>query len=186
MARVNRRNSVHRMAGRSLPLLISIAALSLAGCGGGGGARPSPTPAPPAAPAPTPTPTPTPAPTPTPTPPPTGNFNTTETRRSDGVNFHGAITAYQAGGDRAGDFGGRHRRWDRSGQPRVCWTHLVLFCRCRRIARHQWRRHAWHQCRTDPARGEKRRGHDGHRVQCQFAGAARRPAGQLRDRGPGQ
>jgi len=97
MARVNRRNSVHRMAGRSLPLLISIAALSLAGCGGGGGARPSPTPAPPAAPAPTPTPTPTPAPTPTPTPPPTGNFNTTETRRSDGVNFHGAITAYQAG-----------------------------------------------------------------------------------------
>ena len=74
-------------------MLISIAALSLAGCGGGGVAGPLPTPAPPAAPAPTPTPTPTPAPT----PPPTGNFNTAETRRSDGVNFHGAITAYQAG-----------------------------------------------------------------------------------------
>lgn len=78
-----------------MPILLSIAALSLAGCGGGGGARPAPTPAPPAAPAPTPTPTP--VPTPTPTPPPTGNFNTAETRRSDGVNFHGAITAYQAG-----------------------------------------------------------------------------------------
>ena len=76
-------------------MLVSLAALPLAGCGGGGGARPSPTPAPPSAPAPNPTPTP--VPTPTPTPPPTGNFNTAETRRSDGVNFHGAITAYQAG-----------------------------------------------------------------------------------------
>jgi subtilisin family serine protease len=97
MVHQNRRKGVRRMAGRPLPLLLSVAALSLAGCGGGGGARPSPTPAPPAAPAPTPTPTPAPAPTPTPTPPPTGNFNTAETRRSDGVNFHGAITAYQAG-----------------------------------------------------------------------------------------
>jgi subtilisin family serine protease len=95
MVHQNRRKGVRRMAGRPLPLLLSVAALSLAGCGGGGGARPSPTPAPPAAPAPTPTPAP--APTPTPTPPSTGNFNTAETRRSDGVNFHGAITAYQAG-----------------------------------------------------------------------------------------
>lgn len=92
MTNANRRSILRHMAGRPLPLLLSIAALSLAACGGGGGtARPSPTPAPPPAPAPTPT------PTPTPTPPPTGNFNTAETRRSDGVNFHGAITAYQAG-----------------------------------------------------------------------------------------
>ena len=95
MADANRRSSIRRVAGRPLPLLLGLAALSLAACGGGGGARPAPTPAPP--PAPAPTPTPTPAPTPTPTPPPTGNFNTAETRMSDGVNFHGAITAYQAG-----------------------------------------------------------------------------------------
>ncbi len=99
MADAKRRSCIRRMMAQPLPVLLSMAALSLAGCGGGGGARPAPTPAPPAAPAPTPTPvpTPTPAPTPTPTPPPTGNFNTAETRRSDGVNFHGAITAYQAG-----------------------------------------------------------------------------------------
>ncbi|HKX90646.1 MAG TPA: hypothetical protein VJM13_15645, partial [Sphingopyxis sp.] len=91
MADANRRSCIRRMTGRPLPLLLGIVALSLAGCGGGGGgARPSPTPAPP------PAPTPTPVPTPTPTPPPTGNFNTAETRMSDGVNFHGAITAYQA------------------------------------------------------------------------------------------
>jgi subtilisin family serine protease len=97
MADANRRSGIRRMTGRPLPLLWSVVALSLTACGGGGGARPSPTPAPPSAPAPTPTPTPTPAPTPTPTPPPTGNFNTAEVRRSDGVNFHGAISAYQAG-----------------------------------------------------------------------------------------
>ncbi|MGQ2974128.1 MAG: S8 family peptidase [Sphingopyxis sp.] len=96
MADANRRSSIRRMAARPLPLLLGLAALSLAACGGGG-ARPSPTPAPPPAPAPAPTPTPTPTPAPTPTPPPTGNFDTAETRRSDGVNFHGAITAYQAG-----------------------------------------------------------------------------------------
>lgn len=97
MADVRRLSCIRRIAGRPLPMFLTIAALSLGGCGGGG-ARPSPTPAPPAAPTPAPTPTPTPAPTPTPTPtPPTGNFNTAETRRSDGVNFHGAITAYQAG-----------------------------------------------------------------------------------------
>ena len=95
MADANRRSSIRRMAARPLPLLLGLVALSLAACGGGGGTRPSPTPAPP--PAPAPTPTPTPAPTPTPTPPPTGSFDTAETRRSDGVNFHGAITAYQAG-----------------------------------------------------------------------------------------
>lgn len=91
MADADRRSSIRRVVGRPLPLLLGIAALSLAACGGGGGARPSPTPAPP------PAPTPTPVPTPTPTPPPTGNFNTAETRMSDGVNFHGAITAWQAG-----------------------------------------------------------------------------------------
>lgn len=74
----------------------SFVALTLAGCGGGG-ARPNPIAAPPPAPAPTPPPTPTPAPTPTPTPPPGFDFTTAETRRSDGVNYHGAITAYQAG-----------------------------------------------------------------------------------------
>src|SRR3990167_9236021 len=95
MADANRRSSIRRVAGRPLPLLAGIAALSLTACGGGGGAGPSPTPPPPTAPAPTPTPTPVPAPTPT--PPPTGNFNTAETRRSDGANFHGAITAYKAG-----------------------------------------------------------------------------------------
>lgn len=98
MAEAARGSAIRRIAGRPLPILLGAIALSLAGCGGGG-ARPSPTPAPPPAPAPTPVPTPapTPTPTPTPTPPPTGNFNTAETRRSDGVNFHGAITAYQAG-----------------------------------------------------------------------------------------
>lgn len=95
MAEANRRSCIHGVTGRPLPFLLGLAALSLAACGGGGGggARPSPTPAPPPAPAPAPAPT----PTPTPTPPPAGNFNTAETRRSDGVNFHGAITAYQAG-----------------------------------------------------------------------------------------
>lgn len=90
MAGRGRGADIRRIAGRPLPFLVGIAALSLSGCGGGG-AGPSPTPAPPVAPAPTP------APTPTPTPTPTGNFGTAEVRRSDGVNFHGAITAYQAG-----------------------------------------------------------------------------------------
>lgn len=89
MANATGRSRIRRIAGPPLPLLLAAAALSLAGCGGGGGARPSPTPAPPSAPAP--------SPTPTPTPTPAANFNTAEVRRSDGVNFHGAITAYQAG-----------------------------------------------------------------------------------------
>lgn len=71
----------------------SIAACALlAACGGGGGGTNS-TPAP----APTPTPSPTPTPTPTPT-----NFDTAEYRRSDGPEFHGAISAWQAGYTGAG------------------------------------------------------------------------------------
>lgn len=92
MVEAARRGRLKWIAQRPLLALVGIASVSLAGCGGGG-ARPAPIAAPPAAPAPTPTP----VPTPTPTPPPTGNFNTAETGRSDGVNFHGAITAYQAG-----------------------------------------------------------------------------------------
>lgn len=101
MADAKGRNNIRRMAERPLPLLLGIASLTLAACGGGG-AGPSPTPAPPPAPAPAPAPT----PTPTPTPPPTGNFDTAEVRRSDGVNFHGAITAYQAGASGQGILAG--------------------------------------------------------------------------------
>ncbi|MBL0769504.1 S8 family serine peptidase [Sphingopyxis sp. DHUNG17] len=86
----------------ALPIIPLVAAsLALSGCGGGGGG-PSPTPPPPVSPAPTPTP----VATPTPTPPPTGNFNTAEVRRSDGVNFHGAITAYQSGATGSGILAG--------------------------------------------------------------------------------
>ncbi|MGB5778935.1 MAG: S8 family peptidase [Allopontixanthobacter sediminis] len=78
----------------------ALAALTiLTACGGSGGgiaSRPLPQPAPTPTPSPVPTPTPTPAPTPTPTPPPT-NFNTAETRRSDGPEFHGAVSAWTAG-----------------------------------------------------------------------------------------
>lgn len=68
----------------------------LSACGGGGGSRPSPTPTPPVntPPVPTPNPTPTPAPPPTPTP---TSFDTVEFRRSDGLQQHGAIAAYDAG-----------------------------------------------------------------------------------------
>ncbi|WP_251644074.1 S8 family peptidase [Sphingopyxis alaskensis] len=97
MADAKRWIRIHRMAGQPLPVLLGIASLALAACGGGG-AGPSPTPAPPPAPAPT--------PTPTPTPPPVGNFDTAEVRRSDGVNFHGAITAYQAGASGQGVLAG--------------------------------------------------------------------------------
>ena len=103
MANARARSSIRRMAERPLPLLLGVASLTLAACGGGS-AGPSPTPAPPPAPAPAPAPAPT--PTPTPTPPPTGNFNTAEVRRSDGVNFHGAITAYQAGASGQGILAG--------------------------------------------------------------------------------
>lgn len=62
----------------------AVASLSLAGCGGGGGGVSVPRPPPPTSPAPTPTPA-----------PPT--FNTSEVRRSDGPEFHKAITVWQAG-----------------------------------------------------------------------------------------
>src|SRR3546814_11092761 len=79
MADTHRRSRIQRMAGRPSPLLLGIAALSLAACGGGGGgARPSPTPAPPPATAPPP------VPTPTTTPPPTGNFPTAKQHISHG------------------------------------------------------------------------------------------------------
>lgn len=65
-------------------------ALLLAACGGGG-AGPQPIAAPP------PAPTPVPTPVPTPTPTPSATFNTAEVRRSDGANYHGAITAWQSG-----------------------------------------------------------------------------------------
>ena len=100
MADAKGRKDMRGIAVRPLPLLLGIASLTLAACGGGAG--PSPTPAPPSAPAPTPAPT----PTPTPTPPPTGNFDTAEVRRSDGVNFHGAITAYRAGASGQGILAG--------------------------------------------------------------------------------
>jgi hypothetical protein len=70
--------------------------LALTGCGGGGSGGVSSTPAP------TPTPSPTPAPTPTPTPPPSIDFDTAEYRRSNGVVFHKAITAYQQGASGTG------------------------------------------------------------------------------------
>lgn len=82
-------------------MAMSCALAGLVGaCGGGGSSGTNPLPPPPSTPtpAPTPTPTPTPAPTPTPTPtPPPINFDTAETRRSDGPSFHGAVTAWQAG-----------------------------------------------------------------------------------------
>ena len=90
------------MQGRSFRVLKAGAALGvvamLSACGGGGGGvsrLPTPTPAPTPAPAPTPTPTPTPAPAPTPTP--TANFNTPEVERSDGPEYHNAITAWTQG-----------------------------------------------------------------------------------------
>lgn len=71
----------------------ALAPVLLAACGGGGGRSPPiSTPSP----QPTPTPSPSPTPTPTPTPPPT-NFDTAETRRSDGPEFHNAVTAWQRG-----------------------------------------------------------------------------------------
>src|ERR1044072_7929306 len=66
--------------------LVALAMLSA--CGGGGGSNVASTPAP------------TPAPAPAPTP--TVNYNTAEYQRSTGANFHGAITAYQAGASGGG------------------------------------------------------------------------------------
>lgn len=72
----------------------AIALLSACSGGSAGGGPIDRTPAP--APAPVPSPRPTPAPTPTPTAPPP-NFNTAEVRRSDGPQFHNAITPWQQG-----------------------------------------------------------------------------------------
>jgi len=71
--------------------------LALAACGGGGGVNSTPTPTPAPTPSPTPTPTPAPAPTPTPTSTSASQFYTSEYYRSDGPDFHGAVTAWQQG-----------------------------------------------------------------------------------------
>lgn len=69
--------------------------LTLSACGGGGGSGSGgPQPIPIAPIAPTPAPTPTPVPTPS---VPASSFNTAEYRRSDGPEFHNAVTAYQTG-----------------------------------------------------------------------------------------
>ena len=79
--------------GRKLAIGSSVIfALALSACGGGGVGS-TPVPLPPTAdvpPAP-------PAPPPAPPPPPTTSFATPEYLRSDGPDFHRAITAYQAG-----------------------------------------------------------------------------------------
>jgi hypothetical protein len=80
-----------------LVLSACVLALALSGCGGGstgggGGVTPI-TPAPPPPPVPVP-----PPPSPPPPPPPPGtNYDDAEYRRSNGANFHGAITAYNSG-----------------------------------------------------------------------------------------
>ncbi|WP_245964388.1 S8 family peptidase [Sphingorhabdus wooponensis] len=71
----------------------AIFALALSGCGGGGVSS-IPVPPPPTADVPPP---PLPTPPPPPPPPTTTSFATSEYLRSDGPDFHRAITAYQAG-----------------------------------------------------------------------------------------
>lgn len=73
-----------------------IFALALSACGGGGVGS-TPAPPPPTADVPPAPPATLPAPPPSPPPPPTTSFATAEYLRSDGPNFHRAITAYQAG-----------------------------------------------------------------------------------------
>ena len=88
---------MRRMATRHLlrnGIAVGILA-SLGACGGGGGGGGVRTPAP--APVPTPSPTPTPTPTPTATPTPAASFNTPEFRRSDGPDFHNAVSAWSDG-----------------------------------------------------------------------------------------
>jgi subtilisin family serine protease len=81
--------------GRKLAIGSSVIfALALSACGGGGVGS-TPVPPPPTADVPPPPP-PTP-PAPPPSPPPTISFATPEYLRSDGPDFHRAITAYQAG-----------------------------------------------------------------------------------------
>lgn len=75
---------------RNLRLGAALGAIALlAGCGGGGG--------PASTPAPRPSPTPSPSPSPSPTPTPTAAFNTAEFRRSDGPEFHNAVSAWSVG-----------------------------------------------------------------------------------------
>ncbi|RJX66696.1 peptidase S8 [Tsuneonella suprasediminis] len=81
------------VSGLRLGVALGVLAI-LSACGGGSGGEPISTPAP--APPPSPTPSPTPTPTPAPTPPPT-NFDTAEYRRSDGPDYHNAITAWEQG-----------------------------------------------------------------------------------------
>lgn len=71
----------------------TIVIASLSACGGGSGVASAPAPQP--VPAPSPSQTPTPAPTPTPTP--SSSFDTAEYRRSDGPQYHNAITAWADG-----------------------------------------------------------------------------------------
>jgi hypothetical protein len=77
----------------------SLLVVMLSGCGGGGsGSAPVvSTPTPPVTPASVPTPAPSPVLTPS-----SANYDTAEYRRSSGVVYHGAITAYQAGASGAG------------------------------------------------------------------------------------
>ena len=90
----------HRSLWNAGAALGAIALLSACSGGSGGGGPINRTPAPAPAPVPSPTPTPAPAPTPTPTPtpvPPPSSFDTAEVRRSDGPQFHNAITPWRQG-----------------------------------------------------------------------------------------
>lgn len=78
---------------------LACAALSACG-GGGGGGTPPVTSIPPTPPPPPPSP---PPPPPPPSPPPASNFDTAEFRRSDGPDYHGAVTAWQDGNTGAGE-----------------------------------------------------------------------------------
>src|SRR5438309_4789756 len=85
------------LARNRLAFSVCIFALTLGGCGGGssgGGGGGGVNPITPAPPPPPPPPAPPPPPPP---PPPASNFNDAEYRRSNGANFEGAITAYDAG-----------------------------------------------------------------------------------------
>ncbi|TCD06246.1 peptidase S8 [Erythrobacteraceae bacterium CFH 75059] len=68
-------------------VLAGTAALALSACGGSGGSRVNPAPPPPTG---------GPAPAPSPSPSPTPNFDTAEVRRSDGPQFHNAVTAWRS------------------------------------------------------------------------------------------
>lgn len=85
-------NHSYRMSLRLRAGATCAAIAILSACGGGGsGGQPIRTPVP------APTPTPSPVPTPTPTPTPAATFDTAEFRRSDGPDFHNAVTAWSRG-----------------------------------------------------------------------------------------